>query len=171
MNEFSKSIWVGTVDFFGIIIPGLLIIVMCTLGFMIPIATIIQDLYGVQLDSLDIGTNSIWIMILPLVMFSYLFGYILRLSSPDVLDRKSAKKVIKRELAQAAQKGIPLTVEKWMEEDGWPFNPYNRADKYPYLGFKRFLKTRGHEDLIKKELVSWGPDRGIPSGQKPPLMR
>jgi hypothetical protein len=125
------------------------------------------------------------LIIFLLVIFSYFLGYILRLSSPDVLDRKSAIKVIWGEYTKSLQSDAPLTirdqivsikdaprafkkwaglltvswrdVKKWIKKDGWPFDPSNPKDKYPYLHFRKYLEKRGHEQLAR-ELATWEPE-------------
>jgi hypothetical protein len=75
------------------------------------------------------------------IILSYIIGYILRLSSPDDLDKISAKKVLKR-----------LTLE---EKEVWPYTdkPY---DKFPYFNFQKYLKARDLGHLL--EHVKWGDE-------------
>ena len=123
MNDISKAIRVGTVDFFGILVPGVLVITMWGLGFFLPIMALVMDLSNVKMSQIPIDTNNAILILFFLVIFSYVFGYILRLTSPDELDRKSAKHVIAKEV----QSGTDI------EMDEWPFDPENEKDKFPYL--------------------------------------
>jgi hypothetical protein len=45
-------------------------------------------------------------------------------------------------------------MEEWIEKDGWPFNPGNPKDKFPYLKFREYLIKRGHGELVE-ELIAW----------------
>jgi len=151
MNEMIKSIRMGTVDFFGILIPGLLTIVICATGFFIPIVLLILDLTETNNARWAVADSVLIAFILfVLIVLSYVLGYILRLSSPDELDKISAKYVIKRE----------REISKYFEEDEWPYNPEDALDKYPYFNFRNYLIRRGHVHLIKN-LVTWGPDEKV----------
>ena len=77
-----------------------------------------------------------------ILVFSYVFGYILRLWSPDKLDFISAKKVLR----DFEQPNSPYS---------WPYTGI-KNDKYPYFNFRGYLKLRNHLDLV--EFVKWGPD-------------
>jgi hypothetical protein len=147
MNDISKAIRVGTVDFFGILVPGVLVITMWGLGFFLPIMALVMDLSNVKMSQIPIDTNNAILILFFLVIFSYVFGYILRLTSPDELDRKSARHVIAKEV----QSGTDI------EMDEWPFDPENEKDKFPYLNFRNYLIVRGHKHLTE-DLVIWGPD-------------
>jgi len=196
MNDISKSIRVGTVDFFGIMIPGIIVIAMCIIGFFVPIASIIMDLSHAQMASFAMDGNVVLLIGFLLVIFSYVLGYILRLSSPDILDRKSAIKVIRGEYAKSLQTDTPLTIRdrllsvkdtprafkkwvgsitlswrdirKWIKKDGWPFDPSNPKDKYPYLHFRKYLEKRGHEQLAR-ELATWEPEAEKTETVPPPV--
>ncbi|HBY07645.1 MAG TPA: hypothetical protein DEH22_07620 [Chloroflexi bacterium] len=98
MNELAKSIRVGTVNFFGIIVPGVLVITMLGLGFFWPAITLISDLVDIVIPWLELYQNFTWLILGVLIVFAYVFGYILRLSSPDELDRISACQVINAEM-------------------------------------------------------------------------
>lgn len=154
MNELAKSIRFGTVDFFGIIIPGFLVISMYFIGCFTPILFFLVDVTHTE----DIDWNAIysnyWLLILlALIIFSYVLGYIIRLSSPDELDKESAKRVINSEI----RKGVDI------EKDGWPYDLGNPMEKYPYSKFREYLIKRGHEHLTR-ELVTWSADEFPPPG-------
>ncbi len=154
MNDLIKSIRVGAVDFFGIMMPGILLLTMCTIGFFIPLILIIMNLTGSSIAGIDwqeiLSRNVsliLTILVFAVLVSSYVIGYILRLSSPDELDKKSAKKVIEKEKRASAN----------FEEDCWPYNLDDKTEKYPYSRFRDYLKKRGHLELID-ELVTWCPD-------------
>jgi len=155
MEEFVKSIRVGAVDFFGIIIPGVLLLSMSITGCFIPLLLIISGISGANIDWQAIYSENSSLILFVLVIFSYVLGYILRLSSPDELDRISAREVIKKE----------RKIDPNFKEDGWPFNPEDEKDKYPYSNFREYLVKRGHVELTKK-LVTWCPDDQL-TGDKP----
>lgn len=185
MDNISKSVRVGTVDFFGIMIPGVLIIAMCMIGFTVPLVAVIMDISKTEMAAIVVDTNGVLLAIFLLIIFSYVLGYILRLSSPDQLDRKSAVKVIWAECIRDTEEIVPLTIlewiksiiktplafgnwiysmkntrqimKDWIEKDGWPYNPGDPKDKYPYLNFRNYLEKRGHQQLAK-ELATWGSD-------------
>jgi hypothetical protein len=148
MDELIKSIRVGTVNFFGIIIPGVLVMTMFIVGCLLPILMLGIDLGDLAIDWQSIYDSFSFLIVSILLIFAYVFGYILRLSSPDELDRISAIQVIKKEKAINPQFEL---------DDGWPFDPENELDKYPYFGFRNYLEKRGYKHLTKK-LVSWGSD-------------
>jgi hypothetical protein len=157
ITDVSRSIQVGAVDFFGVMIPGVIIITMCVVGFFVPVAMLIMDLSVAEIKPIDVGTNGMLLGIFLLIIFSYMFGYILRLSSPDELDRTSALKVIKRECVKKSSKKSESAIKEWIDEDKWPFNPYDSMDKYPYLKFREYLKQRGHTEVAKK-LITWNAE-------------
>jgi len=155
MNEMIKSIRVGSVDFFGILIPGLLVIVVCGFGFFIPIFLLILDLTGATNVPWTVTDSTLIVFILfVLIVLSYVLGYILRLSSPDELDKISAKYVIERE----------KKISRYFNEDEWPYDFNDPLDKYPYFNFRNYLQRRGHTHLTK-DLVTWGPDEKVMNGE------
>ncbi len=98
LNNTLRAIQVGAVDFFGILLPGLLATVTTLVGFFVPIFLFIANSTGI---SLPVGEPNpiIWgFIVFLLIVLSYVLGYILRLSSPDELDKISARNVILREL-------------------------------------------------------------------------
>src|SRR5215212_1308947 len=98
INNMMKSVQVGTVDFFGILVPGLLASITSLVGFCVPVFLFVWNISGA---SLPITTSPpvLWgFGLFLLLVFSYVLGYILRLSSPDELDKISARNVILREL-------------------------------------------------------------------------
>jgi hypothetical protein len=154
MNEMIKSIRVGTVDFFGILVPGLLAVVMCSIGFFIPLFLLILDLTRVHANGVVLDSTWVVFTLFVIVVFSYVLGYILRLSSPDELDKISARKVVARE----------SKINDHFPMDEWPFNPENPIDKYPYFNFRNYLIRRGHAHLTK-DLVTWGSDEKAMNGE------
>jgi hypothetical protein len=147
MDELVKSIRIGTVDFFGIVIPGVLLITMLLVGAFMPLVTIIMDVSMVSVCWQELVSQNMVLILFALVILAYVFGYILRLSSPDELDKISADYVIDEE--------VDKTIN--IEKDGWPYNRDNKLEKYPYSKFREYLQKRGHRELTEK-LVTWGED-------------
>jgi hypothetical protein len=155
LNNMVKSMRVGTVDFFGILLPGLLAVVVCAIGFFIPVLILILDFTGtVNAHWIVSDPTLIAFILFVLIVLSYILGYILRLSSPDELDRISAKYVIERE----------KKISKYFLEDEWPYDFNDPLDKYPYFNFRNYLIRRGHTHLTK-DLVTWGPDEKVMNGE------
>ncbi len=98
LDNMIKSVQVGTVDFFGILLPGLLTTVTTITGFFIPVFLLLVNITGARLPAITFEPTLVGFVFFLLVLFSYVLGYILRLSSPDVLDKISARNVILREL-------------------------------------------------------------------------
>jgi uncharacterized protein YacL len=113
MNETFKSIRIGTVDFFGILIPGLLTTVTFAVGFFVPIIMFILYIAPTNILEMIQDPKYIAFILVMLVIFSYVLGYILRLSSPDELDKISARNVILKELDRMSEQE-----EKEQEETG-----------------------------------------------------
>lgn len=133
---------IGVINLFGITVPGFLMLMFLLLGLFIPginIATEFSDLKWQII--FKIYSENTFIIIFLFIILSYILGYILRLSSPDDLDKISAKKVLKR-----------LTPK---EQEVWPYTdkPY---DKFPYYNFGEYLKARDLEHLL--EHVKWGDE-------------
>lgn len=223
VNSVFRSIRVGTVDFFGILIPGLLAVVVYAVGFFIPLFLLVLNATGGDMTVIPDDPTLLSFIVFVLLAFSYVLGYIIRLSSPDVLDRISARNVIIQEMErrseqmwidemtrkhlpkdetgekavgkkgpeevkQQPKKGKGLenevrvanriiaqnaavrklvrlfspkkivsekeTFANFIEKDGWPYNPDEPMDKYPYFHFCAYLERRGHEHL--KDLIIWG---------------
>jgi len=181
MDELVKSIRVGTVSFFGIVVPGVCLITMLSVGTILPLIVLYVGVTGFSFPLKDIYDSFTLLILAILVIFSYIFGYILRLSSPDLLDRISAKKVINTEAKKRYLKFYPklstrmkvakklswylkrntrkTATKKFYRQDGWPFRPENPMDKYPYLEFRDYLEKRGHFHLTK-DIVTWGENVG-----------
>src|SRR5687768_9774353 len=108
MIEALRAIRVGAVNLFGIAIPGFLILFVSFGGFVIPLLMLAWIGGGAELPVLVTVYNSnealVWMLV---VVFSYVAGYILRLSSPDDLDEVSGRKV--------------LTKMKPKEREVWPY--------------------------------------------------
>ncbi|HMB21266.1 MAG: hypothetical protein ACM33V_06150 [Chloroflexota bacterium] len=153
MDELVKSIRVGAVDFFGIIIPGILLIAMYIIGFFVPILFLIMDISNATIKWQELYAQNATLFAFILVIFSYVLGYILRLSSPDKLDKESAEIVIEEE----------KKLNQDFDDDGWPYNLKNKKEKYPYSRFREYLKKRGHLELLQ-ELVTWCPDEELKEG-------
>jgi hypothetical protein len=137
-----RSLRLGAVNFFGVGVPGFLILFLVTFGAIVPIAVL--ALYICGLDSSALTTvyaaNKMEFVVSWLIL-SYVAGYILRLSSPDDLDEVSGRKVLAK-----------LQREN---ETAWPYTG-ERGDKFPYFGFRKYVSARGLDHLLSH--VRWGPD-------------
>ncbi len=150
--EIPRTLRLGVMNLFGIAIPGFLILFFSFFGFFVPAVIIALDL-----------SHSDWNTIIPffekntvvtaivIILFSYVAGYILRLSTPDDLDKVSAEKVLKK-----------LREEEPGEIETWPYTEIE-GDKFPYFNFQRYLFERGLGEFLY--LVRWEPD---PKGKTPP---
>lgn len=165
MEDIIKSVRLGTIDFFGILIPGLLAVVIFGVGFFIPLLLLILDITGpVSLFQGEPEPSVVVFILFVLTVLAYVLGYVLRLSSPDELDRVSGEYVTKRE----------RKLNKSFKEE-WPYDYEDPLDKYPYFNFRTYLIKRGHTHLTR-DLVTWGPDDqvGLPwldeNGRKPSVL-
>jgi hypothetical protein len=130
--------------------------VICTIGFFIPICLLILDFTGSPPQWAAPDSGLVAFLLFVVIVLSYVLGYILRLSSPDKLDRISARYVLKGE-----------STSKYFRQDEWPYSPSDPLDKYPYFNFRNYLIRRGHAHLTK-HLVTWGPDEMSMNGKSWP---
>lgn len=154
MIEFLRAFRLGVVNLFGVAIPGFLLIFLFVLGFVMPTMAIVLHMSGISLNAINPFSYNPTFIAAIMIIFSYVAGYILRLMTPDKLDKVSAKKVIE---------GLP---EK--EKDIWPIRiedyEQNTDNKYPYFYMREYLEARDFKYLL--ELVKWGPDNSINNGQE-----
>ena len=158
MTDFLRFLRMGIINVLGITVPGLLLLMFFTLGFVLPLFTGFVALCQRFLasDELVCPTNvaAIWVgnktLIVTLALIlAYIAGYIIRLSTPDDLDKTSARFVLKKMGEDAKNTG-----EEAARKDEWPFRAES-GDKFPYYHFKEYLLARGLNELA--ELVKWGP--------------
>lgn len=149
MNNMIKSVQVGAVDFFGILMPGLLTTVTSITGFFIPIFLLIVTVTGAHVPVVPFEPTGVGAVLFVLVLFSYVLGYILRLSSPDELDKISARNVILRELDRLHEQ-----FEKHPEENQdhqvykvslW----YRLILHYPHL--RNMIKAISRDSITREE--------------------
>lgn len=191
MLELFRFFRLGIVNLVGVTLPGLLTIFFFGVGFILPLIILVFDLNqrfaGVEQAAAWAMLGSLYSsnkgMITSLiVILAYIMGYIIRLSTPDELDRISAGRVLRRmgeELApetKEALKKMPMTPDdteslspqRVLEEtdkglgreaivaaklDSWPYRG-EKTNKFPYYYFKQYLNSRGLAELA--ELVKWG---------------
>lgn len=193
MVQFARSFRLSVVSLFGIIIPGFLILLLVIFGFATPVMMVAFDVLGNLFSEqrvfeaagnnlLKIYQSNKFITWLFLIIVAYVVGYIIRLSSPDHLDIKSARQLYKKAEKIAdedAKKGAKDDVRIDFEQKPKPSEPEKgdhsskkgawrtffkkkkplppiKGDKFPYRKYREYLEKRGLEKLVK--LVVWGPD-------------
>jgi len=156
MSEFVdqlRTAGLTAVNIFGVAVPGFLLVFIFGVGFVLPGSALTLDLSGVTWPTaVDAVGEHIWPIGIIVVVMSYIAGYILRLSTPDDLDQRSAQKIVAR-----MKKSERL---KWacQNPDGNYDYSENRdqEDKFPYLHLHEYLRARSHADLL--QYVEWGAD-------------
>lgn len=157
MMELFRFFRLGVIGLVGITVPGILMLLLASLGLLIPMSVLILHVCHLLLG-LDDG--AIWqsvatvyegnraLIITLVVVGAYVAGYTLRLSTPDDLDLLSARRVI----AQMGrdQATTPANAAK---ADAWPYRG-EPDNKYPYLHFREYLLKRQLPELAA--LVKWG---------------
>jgi hypothetical protein len=94
MNELLRALRLGTINLFGIAVPGFLLLFSSVTGFLLPFVALALNLNDVQLHvDLDWYNAGKWILASIFILISYVAGFILRLTSPDELDRISVTKM------------------------------------------------------------------------------
>jgi hypothetical protein len=142
METFLKSLRLGTLNFFGIGVPGFLLLFFGFVGFMVPVGLCLLDYVNSPVSQLiEIYNKNRIELIVIVIILSYVCGYILRLTTPDELDIKSGKKIIRH------------------EGQDWPYTG-RVDDKFPYYHYKLYLASRGQTEL--SELVKWGDPKEDP---------
>ena len=155
MNEWFRYVRLGMIDVFGITIPGVLLIVFALGGFLVPVTCLIIPVTQAFADCQEGSSanyllttweaNKTFILLLGIVL-AYMLGYILRLVSPNRLDKVSASHVIAE---------MEKTALGMIEKDHWPIQDVSH-DKFPYLNLRHYLEYRGHTELAS--LIPWGPE-------------
>ncbi len=138
MIEFLRALKLGAVNLFGVAIPGFMLLFFSVLGAIAPAIVLCMGLFHTTLP-FEILENYKLPTTVVVVIFSYVGGYILRLSTPDELDKKSAQVVLET-----------------MDEDEkscWPYTG-NPTDKFPYEHFWLYLEQRGLNEVRRQ--VTWG---------------
>jgi hypothetical protein len=145
MVAFLRAIKVGAVNLFGVAIPGFLLMFFSLIGVVAPALAICFGYLHIGDFPIGLWESNKSLAIAVVVIFSYVAGYILRLSTPDEVDEPSAKGVIKDYM----KRGLELEI------DCWPYA--GDKDKYPYDNFWYYLEERGLTDLRRE--VKWGRAR------------
>ena len=149
MADIFRSFRLGIINLLGVTVPGLIVLFLVCVGCLAPVALLIQDLTtdpAVAIKSgfpeiPPIGAVSPAIVVSAVLVLAYIVGYIFRLSTPDDLDRISAKHVIKK------MGGVNKA-----ESDHWVHHD-ELDNKFPYFHFRDYLEYRKHDELVP--LVDW----------------
>lgn len=159
---------VGVVDFFGILCPGILLLINLSV-FLFACDLPIQSIW----NSLSTGDAGIVVSLL-LFVICYLFGFILRLISPDLIDRAASflgsvrsyreKRKFYAKLDQQGKlpKGKTRGVKKralkehcdeLIEQDKPLPSFFWREEHYPYYHGTRYLYNRNLSHEIGEEIM------------------
>lgn len=154
MIDILRFFRLGIINIMGITVPGLLLISLSVIGFFLPAGLVIVPYSAMLFGPPDYEIGELvltwfnsqgWfasaLILFFLLVFAYIVGYIIRLSSPDVLDLISAEKIVNK-------MGIDA-----LKEDHWPYRG-DPKDRFPYFHFKDYLTARGLPELAN--LVQWG---------------
>jgi len=153
MADYLRNFGIGVINLLGVAVPGALLIGLATFGFLIPLAAISLNLSGNPLSIAwpkeppwaEVIVSFVHISIAMFAVLSYVTGYILRLTSPNELDKASVEWMEKKN-------GSRVTSKAEMERKVTCGNrTYN--DEFPYWGLGLFLETIGHKELSK--YVTW----------------
>ncbi|MBN2226829.1 MAG: hypothetical protein JW763_05650 [candidate division Zixibacteria bacterium] len=142
MIEVFRALRLGVINLFGIAVPGFILILISFLGVLFPLSAITSHISKMEFHNFAIIQDNPGCVIITIIILSYVAGYILRLSSPDELDKVSAIKV----LAQLNES----------EKAVWPYQNPEGEEKYPYYHMYDYLNARGLDYLLY--LATWGPD-------------
>jgi len=149
MTDLLRSFRLGTINLIGVTVPGIIVLLLIYFGFVEPLLLLLQKLTTdtTSLIQIELPKTQLFEIINPtaviiiLLILAYIIGYIFRLSTPDDLDKISAKRVIEKmggtEMAKA---------------DHWPHHG-EPDNKFPYFHFNDYLKYRKHNELVK--YVKW----------------
>lgn len=114
LAELFRSFRIGTVQLFGITLPGLLLVFLYSISLLVPLGILFyfvswEDLPSkISSDELKLLKNYYFIykdhlllIIILIVILSYIIGYIIRLSTPDDLDQISGRKVLRKMVGES----------------------------------------------------------------------
>src|SRR5262245_40341739 len=146
MIQILQAFRIGVVNLFGITVPGFLLLFFSFFGLLVPMINMALHISHSNWGGfLDFYQKNTFVIIAITLIISYVAGLILRLSSPDELDKVSGEVVLH-------------SFENNPEEkDVWPYTG-KLDDKFPYFNFRKYLEARALNHLL--EFVSWGPDPG-----------
>ena len=155
MADSLRFLRLGLLNILGYIVPGILLISLFIFGVLFPITIVLNyllDILGntntgnIIFNSATYLQESKFMTTVLFLVFSYIGGYIIRLSSPDQLDMISAKKVIMK---------MNDDKNNTNEIDIWPCKADDN-DLFPYFYYKIYLISRGLNELAR--WVNWGPE-------------
>jgi hypothetical protein len=166
MADCLRFLRLGLINILGVTVPGLLLLGFFAVGVFLPVAILLVAVCQECLQSdqaISIAALSgIWagnrlILSILVLVIAYVVGYIIRLSTPDDLDRVSARHVLDKMAREVQDKDhSPITPEERVQaalDDHWPTR-LEEGDKFPYNHFRDYLESRGLTSLAT--LVKWG---------------
>jgi hypothetical protein len=123
MIDFLRGLGVGIVNLLGVAVPGALLLGLAAFGLALPSLVLALNLTGVAVPAPQTWPKEIeWAALAGFAGLSYVAGYILRLNSPNDLDRSSVERRHRRKM-------MPSRV-------GFP---KGRNDHFPYLGLSEYV--------------------------------
>ncbi len=162
--EYVRSFRLGIIDLLGITVPGMLILLILSLSLAVPFLAVVSVI-GESSDAISVA--SIWesmssfyeaakvLLWLGLILISYIVGYIIRLSTPDYLDKVSAERVV-----EEWEDDLDHADGESPQEDKWPYQGES-DNKFPYFHFRDYLVARGFGENLAK-LATWGNQKVAP---------
>lgn len=174
MNDILRTLRLGIIDLLGVTVPGLILLFLLLFGCIAPSVLLFSDVVSCQqaverqavINSLNasptgadsnesqlvsvlrslppVGHVHSSIVLAIILILAYVIGYTLRLSSPDILDKKSTPIVLGE--MEKQKKGS-------VRDDFWPIRLGEEENKFPYWHFSEYLKHRKHDELA--EYVKW----------------
>jgi hypothetical protein len=149
LNDILRSLRLGTINLLGVTVPGFAFLFLMFFGFLVPLLV----LFGVIAEASNnrlphitlsnfppLGSIPASVIGFVVAVLSYVIGYIFRLSTPDDLDKTSAK-IVRANMRSENE-----------EDDTWPYRD-EPGNKFPYYHFKEYLEKRNHAELAKH--VKW----------------
>ncbi len=118
VNELIRAFRLWIVNILGIMVPGLIFLFLASAIVTFGTLAIFGE-FPIEIDHIATTLSRSWGIALTLV-FAYTIGSIFRLSTPDVLDRISAKKVLKNMgIARLRSERREKVREHIKEKSGW----------------------------------------------------
>src|SRR3954451_21455608 len=137
MLEFIRAFRLGVINLFGIAVPGFLVLFLPAMGLGLPLVAGAARLGGYSpATAAAVFVENKGVLVAVTIVLSYVAGYILRLISPDQLDKRSAQHAIR---VMKEQSSVPKAVDEFA---AWPCQD-EQTDKYPYLHLREYLTRRG----------------------------
>ena len=184
MTECLRFLRVGVINVLGVMVPGILLIFLLMVGFVFPVI-----IAALPLGQVTVGSDAtvswervgaVWSANKALLLFlaavmGYVAGYVVRLSTPDSLDRISADMVLRKmddeysvdthvpgarerpSVAEACRCGTAAAA------DHWPYRG-EPGNKFPYYHFKDYLLWRGLNECAG--FVAWASPEDAGSARR-----